>query len=79
MTTQIEKNELAMQLISIQKLFSSLFPQEVMQNTSSSQGTEYMDNSKSASNQHFASQSAEFIDLSKCMDDTEVTVPTLNG
>ncbi|KAF7805346.1 uncharacterized protein G2W53_037507 [Senna tora] len=78
MITQIEESQLVMQFISIQKLFSSFFLDEGMDNPSS-QGTEYMDHSKSTSSQHFASQSTECIDLSECMEGTEVTVPTLNG
>lgn len=69
-----------MQLVSIQKFFSSFFPDEDVDSPSSSQDKEeFMDYAKSTSSQYFASQSAECIDLSNCMEDTEVTVPTLNG
>ncbi|XP_054812521.1 uncharacterized protein LOC129313442 isoform X3 [Prosopis cineraria] len=79
MITEIEKSPLALQLISIQKLFSSIFTHEGIHNLSSSQGTEPMDNSQSTCCQIFYSQSTECIDLSNCMKDSKVTVPTLNG
>lgn len=68
MVTAAEKSPLWMQLQSIQKLFSSPFtPDEVKS-----------DLLQSDSN-HVASQSSEIIDLSSCMQDTDVTLPTLNG
>ncbi|KAI4324317.1 hypothetical protein L6164_023868 [Bauhinia variegata] len=81
MINQKEKSQLVMQLISIQKLFSTLFPLEVVNGQSSSQETKYVDNANPANtiSGHFASQSSECIDLSNCMENTEVTVPTLNG
>ncbi|KAI9081999.1 hypothetical protein K1719_036261 [Acacia pycnantha] len=79
MITEIDKSPLALQLISIQKLFSSIFTHEGICNLSSSQATELMDNSQSSSSQIFYSQFTECIDLSNCMEDSEVTVPTLNG
>ncbi|XP_028783322.1 uncharacterized protein LOC114739431 isoform X1 [Neltuma alba] len=79
MIREVEQSPLALQLISIQKLFSSIFTHEGTCNLSSSQGTELMDNSPSTSSQIFYSQSTECIDLSNCMEDSKVTIPTLNG
>ena len=79
MITEKETSQLAMQLITIQKSFSSLFPPEGMNNLSACQATENMDDSKATNSQDFASPASECIDLSNCMEDSEVTVPTLNG
>ncbi|XP_024024818.1 uncharacterized protein LOC21387142 isoform X4 [Morus notabilis] len=80
MITQPEKTPLGLQLLSILKLFSSLFPVEGTENGfSSSDGKNSMANAKSPDNDGTTSQSSEFIDLSSCLQDTEVTVPTLNG
>ncbi|XP_004486912.1 uncharacterized protein [Cicer arietinum] len=62
--TEIEKSELAMQLVSIQKLFSTVF--------STNGEAKMMDGANS-------SYSTECIDLSNCMENTDVTIPTLNG
>ncbi|XP_048435785.1 uncharacterized protein LOC125475245 [Pyrus x bretschneideri] len=63
MITEAEKSPLGMQLISIQKLFSLVFPLTA----------------EPPINEHIPSQSSEFIDLSSCMQNTEVLLPTLNG
>lgn len=80
MITQIEKSQLAMQLMSIQKFFLTVFAPEGegMNDPSPSQEVKCLDNAESTS-QCFHSHSIECIDLSNCMDNTEVTVPTLNG
>lgn len=65
--TEIQKSQLAMQLVSIQKLFSTFF---------SSYGEEkFMDDANSSAH----SSSTECIDLSYCMENTDILVPTLNG
>lgn len=82
MVSQIEKKSVVMQLVSIQKLFCLFFPVDETNSgyllcnrtdLASTDGTfatnELLQNS----------QSSEFIDLSHCMRDTQVTMPTLNG
>ncbi|XP_027344269.1 uncharacterized protein LOC113856590 [Abrus precatorius] len=69
MITRIEESQLAMQFVSIQKLFLTIFSPE--------EGN-CMDDANSTS-QCFPSHSNEFVDLSNCLDNTDVTVPTLNG
>ncbi|KAF3455693.1 hypothetical protein FNV43_RR00335 [Rhamnella rubrinervis] len=77
MIIEAEKSPLGIQLLSIQKWFSVLFPLDEMRNGFlSGHGTE---NAESSSNNRMECQSSQFIDLSSCMQDTQVTVPTLNG
>lgn len=79
MITITEKSSVGMQLISVQKLFLSLFPLNRSNNdVLSCDRTDDMVKSKS-SDEPVASQSSEVIDLSSCLHNTEVTVPTLNG
>ncbi|XP_044498516.1 uncharacterized protein LOC123220379 [Mangifera indica] len=79
MITITEKSSVGMQLISVQKLFSSLFPLNRLNNdVLSCDRTDDMVKSKS-SDEPVASQSSEVIDLSSCLHNTEVTMPTLNG
>ena len=73
MITLTEKGSLGMQLKSVQKLFSSFFPLSGENNDH-----DHTVNAKSP-DVPIASQSSEFIDLSSCMNDTQITVPTLNG
>lgn len=72
--TEIEKSQLAMQLVSIQKLFSSIFSPEGFTNPEA----KHMDDANSSA-QSSHSHSTHCIDLSNCMDNTDVTIPTLNG
>ncbi|XWS13213.1 hypothetical protein CRYUN_Cryun36dG0018300 [Craigia yunnanensis] len=79
MRTLEDKNLLGMQLISIQKLFSLYFPLEGMRNDLlPPDRTELRADTKSLS-EPINSQSSLLVDLSSCMHDTKVTVPTLNG
>ncbi|KAL2332218.1 hypothetical protein Fmac_019799 [Flemingia macrophylla] len=73
MITRIEESQLAMQLVSIQRLFLTIFSPEGVADPSPS------DDAGGATCRSFASRSDECIDLSNCMDNTDVTVPTLNG
>ncbi|KAG2258654.1 hypothetical protein Bca4012_021796 [Brassica carinata] len=68
MVEQSEESNLGMQLRSIQKLFSSTFPLDGSNN-----------DTKTASDDAKSSQSSLLIDLSCCLQDTKVTIPTLNG
>ncbi|KAJ7980687.1 Proteasome subunit beta type-4 [Quillaja saponaria] len=74
MITQTEKSPLASQLISIQKIFSLTFTTRGMPDLSSSHNTDFAVDVKSN-----ASRSHVVIDLTNCMKDAQVTVPTLNG
>ncbi|RDX93444.1 hypothetical protein CR513_24299, partial [Mucuna pruriens] len=78
MITQIEESQLAMQLVSIQRLFLTVFSPEGITGPSPSQEPKCTDDAD-ATCHSFTSHSAECIDLSNCMDNTDVTVPTLNG
>ncbi|KAK2641877.1 hypothetical protein Ddye_023640 [Dipteronia dyeriana] len=73
MITLIEKSSLGLQLKSVQKLFSSFFPL-----SGENDDLDHTVNAKSP-DVPIASQSSEFIDISSCMNDTQITVPTLNG
>ncbi|PQM34120.1 uncharacterized protein Pyn_18016 [Prunus yedoensis var. nudiflora] len=80
MITEAEKSPLVMQLISIQKLFSLSFPLgERKDDASSSHSIDNMVGAKPPRNELIPSQSSDFIDLSSCMQNTQVTLPTLNG
>ncbi|KAF8391815.1 hypothetical protein HHK36_022049 [Tetracentron sinense] len=77
---QEEENSLVMQLVSIQKFFSGVFPVDGMNNDLlPCPRINHMANEKSSIEELTDSQSSEFVDLSSCMQDTQVTVPTLNG
>ncbi|XP_022761648.1 uncharacterized protein LOC111307748 [Durio zibethinus] len=79
MRTLEDKNLLGMQLISIQKLFSLYFPLEGVRNDLlPPDRTEFRVDTKSLS-EPINSQSSLLMDLSSCMHDTKVTVPTING
>lgn len=77
MIIEAEKSPLGIQLLSIQKWFSVLFPLDEMRNGCLSGHT--TENAESSASNLMKSQSSQFIDLSSCMQDTQVTVPTLNG
>ncbi|XP_059654608.1 uncharacterized protein LOC132301359 isoform X2 [Cornus florida] len=80
MISQAEKSSLIMQLVSIQKLFSLVFPADGKNNDLvPCHRTDSKTNAESSIVEQSTSQSSEFIDLSSCMQDTQVTVPTLNG
>ncbi|XP_061993027.1 uncharacterized protein LOC133710904 isoform X3 [Rosa rugosa] len=79
MIKQAEKHQLGVQLISIQKLFSLNFPAGGMKDDTSSSHSIDMVDSKPARNELISSHSSEIIDFSTCMQDTQVTLPTLNG
>ncbi|CAH2063539.1 unnamed protein product [Thlaspi arvense] len=68
MVEQSKESNLGMQLRSIQQLFSSTFPLDCSDNDTNTA----VDEAKS-------SQSSLCIDLSCCLQDTKVTIPTLNG
>ncbi|XVF65588.1 hypothetical protein PTKIN_Ptkin09bG0260600 [Pterospermum kingtungense] len=79
MRTLEDKNSLGMQLISIQKLFSLPFPLEGMRSdVLPPDRTELKAETKPLS-EPINSQSSLIVDLSSCMHDTKVTVPTING
>ncbi|KAL5543155.1 hypothetical protein UlMin_010865 [Ulmus minor] len=81
MITQAEKSPVAIQLLSIQKLFSSLFPLGggMENDLVSCHRINYTGGAKFPVDNLTNPQSSEFIDLSSCMQDTQVTIPTLNG
>ncbi|CAH8390694.1 unnamed protein product [Eruca vesicaria subsp. sativa] len=68
MVEQSKECSLGMELKLIQKLFSSTFPLDGGNN-----------DTKIALDEAKSSQSSLFIDLSCCLQDTKVTIPTLNG
>lgn len=78
MITVAEASSVGMQLISVQKLFSLVFPLDrTGGNLVPSSRTDHIANAKSSDTT--ASQSSEIIDLSSCIHDSQVTIPTLNG
>ncbi|THF99723.1 hypothetical protein TEA_001125 [Camellia sinensis var. sinensis] len=80
MITQTEKSLVAMQLVSVQKLFSLVFPVDGMNSELlPCHRTDSTRNDKSTIDELGISECPEFIDLSSCMQETQVTVPTLNG
>ncbi|KAJ6371822.1 hypothetical protein OIU77_002191 [Salix suchowensis] len=80
MVTQAEESTLVTELIRVQNLFSSFFPLNGNCNAlESHQMQDRVANAEFSDNKPSTSQSSEFIDLSCCMQNTEITVPTLNG
>ncbi|XP_010526097.1 PREDICTED: uncharacterized protein LOC104803749 [Tarenaya hassleriana] len=80
MIEQSKESKLGMQLISIQKLFSSAFPLEGgNSNTLACESTNHMAILDSSTSEASSSQSSLFHDLSRCLQDTQITIPTLNG
>lgn len=75
MITQIEESQLAMQLVSIQRLFLTVFSPEEPKSADDPKANA----NANAACQSSSSPSAHCIDLSNCMDNTDITVPTLNG
>lgn len=80
MITPAEGSSAAMELVSVQKLFSLIFPVDRMNSDPlPCQGIDSISNGKSRIEELVVSQSSELIDLSRCMQETEITIPTLNG
>lgn len=79
MIKQAEENPLGVQLISIQKLFSLDFPVGGTKDDTSSSHSIDMADSDPVRNKPISSHSSEIIDFSSCMQDTDLTLPTLNG
>lgn len=76
----LEESSLRMQFTSIQRSFSLLFPDDGMKDDiMPCHSNDYKADDKSSTNELLVSQSSDFIDLGSCMQDTQVTVPTLNG
>lgn len=72
MITEAEESSIGTQLMSVMKLFSLVFPGDAVKN-------DLVQSNRTDSIANAESSVGEFIDLSSCMQDTEVTVPTLNG
>ncbi|OAY51932.1 hypothetical protein MANES_04G043800v8 [Manihot esculenta] len=81
MVTQAEESSLVAELLRVQNLFSLFFPLNGLDNDllSSCHMKDTADNTESSTNKPITSWSSEFIDLSSCLQDSQVTVPTLNG
>ncbi|XP_065867008.1 uncharacterized protein [Euphorbia lathyris] len=82
MVSLAEKCSLVADLIRVQNLFSVSFPLIETNNELSSCRTidsTARANAESSSDKTLTSQSSGIIDLSSCMQDTQITVPTLNG
>jgi len=83
MVTKIEESQLAMQLVSIQRLFLTIFSPEKTTDPSPSQEVKCTDETNAtcqSQSQSLPSRSTtDCIDLSDCMDNTDITIPTLNG
>ncbi|KAL8130229.1 hypothetical protein V2J09_019384 [Rumex salicifolius] len=80
MVTEVDENSVAMQLISVQKFFSSIFSgsgvnyNALHHHINDSEGI-----AKASSSKLATSKFSEVIDLSCCLQDSQVTIPTLNG
>ncbi|XP_057460484.1 uncharacterized protein LOC130750954 isoform X5 [Actinidia eriantha] len=80
MITQTDESSVVMQLVSVQKLFSLAFPVDGMNSELlPCHGRDPTASDKSPISELVISQSSEFIDLSCCLQETQVTIPTLNG
>lgn len=74
MITKAENSSLGNELLAVQELFALAFPDDAADcDYLHCQTTDTVTTSESSTN------ASEFIDLSSCMQDTLVTVPTLNG
>ncbi|KAK1379313.1 putative Calmodulin [Heracleum sosnowskyi] len=74
MITKAENSSIGKELIAVQELFALAFPNDAAdRDYLQCQTTDTLTTSESSTN------TSEFIDLSSCMQDTLVTVPTLNG
>ncbi|XP_042482555.1 uncharacterized protein LOC122062954 isoform X2 [Macadamia integrifolia] len=80
MVIQTEQNLVATELKEIQKFFLSVFPVDgTNKGLLPCARKDHLVDEKSPVGGVITSQSSEFIDLSDCMQDVHVTVPTLNG
>ncbi|XP_026438942.1 uncharacterized protein LOC113337473 isoform X2 [Papaver somniferum] len=81
MIAQSEHNSNAKELVSVQRFFSTVFPVDGMDKELFPPPTmDHVVNNKSIVGEISTSQSSsEVIDLSCCMQDCQVTIPTLNG
>ncbi|MCD9644312.1 hypothetical protein HAX54_032495, partial [Datura stramonium] len=80
MITQAEESSVAAELILAQKTFSSIFSENgIKTDHLEHQKSEVRANIDSSVYKPTSSLSSEVIDLSECIKDTHVTVPTLNG
>ncbi|KAJ4956657.1 hypothetical protein NE237_013440 [Protea cynaroides] len=80
MVIQAEKNLVATAFKEIQKFFSSVFPVDgTNKDLLPCARKVHLVDDKSPVGGVIASEPSEFIDLSECMHDTQVTVPSLNG
>ncbi|KAJ8560374.1 hypothetical protein K7X08_004432 [Anisodus acutangulus] len=80
MITQAEESSVAAELVLAQKIFSSVFSENGI-NTDhlEHQKPEVRANTDSSVYEATSSLSSEVVDLSECIKETHVTVPTLNG
>ncbi|XP_071718530.1 uncharacterized protein [Rutidosis leptorrhynchoides] len=80
MITEIEKSPVGAHFISIQKMFSSVFCDDAITNDVSEHEKDLTSNGESSDSQvNVTNQPDDVIDLSYFMQNTLVTVPTLNG
>ncbi|MCL7045468.1 hypothetical protein MKW94_008229 [Papaver nudicaule] len=81
MIAQSEQNLNAKELVSVQRFFSTVFPADGMdQELFPCPRMDHVVNNKSLVGEIITSQSySDVIDLSCCMQDCQVTIPTLNG
>ncbi|KAB5516269.1 hypothetical protein DKX38_026917 [Salix brachista] len=80
MVTQAEESTLVTELTRVLRLFSSFLPLNGNCNDLvSHQMLDSVANAEFSDSKPATSQSSDFIDLSCCMQNTEITVPTLNG
>ncbi|KAJ4822681.1 hypothetical protein Tsubulata_027245 [Turnera subulata] len=80
MVTQEGESSLVTNLVTVQKLFSSVFsPDGINSDLLSSHAASSVAQAENFINKPVASKSDELIDLSCCVQDSQITVPTLNG
>lgn len=80
MITQVEKSSAALELLSAQKLFASVFSADGLNSDPlPNHGIDLTANAGSSLSEPVTSASSELIDLSCCLQTCQVTVPTLNG
>lgn len=77
MMTQSDESPAIMQLLSAQKLFSSVFRADGVSSDHLQRCETY--NAGSRLDADVASQSPEMVDLSYFLHESDVTIPTLNG
>ncbi|KAK4424974.1 hypothetical protein Salat_1691000 [Sesamum alatum] len=74
---QAEQSPAMMQLLSAQKFFSSVFHEDAVISDHLQRNESYT--ARSSLDGHAASVSPELVDLSCCLQESQVTIPTLNG